>query len=146
MFKLDLGKQDEVKHNEEVKITEGKKKEEEKSLFSPRTARSEISEIKTDTAALDSARTDTTRPDSARSEKSVEDEPSLSYSYSESSRSEARSKTYSEDYSASSRSKTESTSASSSSRSTITHSVSKPEPAAKPGFEPFSILLYCISL
>ena len=155
LFKLDLGKEDEIKVID--KVTEEEKKKDDKSVASPRTARSETSEIKTETAApdtarsetdiskvLDSARSDTTKaseavqeqpPDSARSGKSavsvVTDDRSYSYSYSESS---------SDGYSSSShsKSKSESTSSSSSSHSTVTQSVTKPgieETAAKPGYE-----------
>ena len=158
LFKLDLGKEDEIKVID--KVTEEEKKKDDKSVASPRTARSETSEIKTETAApdtarsetdiskvLDSARSDTTKaseavqeqpPDSARSGKSAvsvvtedDDDRSYSYSYSESS---------SDGYSSSShsKSKSESTSSSSSSHSTVTQSVTKPgieETAAKPGYE-----------
>ncbi len=123
MFKLDLGSKDKEDEKEETKEEEEEKKS---APPSPRTARSEFSEIKTDTAAPDTARTDTDisrAPDSARSEaskasesapdsaRSERSEDSRSYSYSES---ESK---YSEDFSTSS--------STASSASTVTHSISR---------------------
>ena len=85
LFKLDLGKPE-----DEVKVDDKVKDESKKNELSPCTARSETSEIKTETAApdtvrsetdasraLDSVHSDTSKaeerpaPDSARSDKSV---------------------------------------------------------------------------